>query len=98
MGARESWFQRAWVRLEFAHRISWRDRHALNYCMLLPGPEAQQLCVYIGWLLHHTWGGIVAGSLFVLPSAFAILAARKVRSPSLDPEDPPSKFVEPATK
>ncbi|HEX6733586.1 MAG TPA: chromate efflux transporter [Azonexus sp.] len=45
-----------------------RFLHALNYCMLLPGPEAQQLAIYIGWLLHRTWGGIVAGSLFVLPS------------------------------
>jgi len=51
-----------------------RFLHALNYCMLLPGPEAQQLATYIGWLLHRTWGGIVAGTLFVLPS-FAILAA-----------------------
>lgn len=46
-----------------------RFLHALNYCMLLPGPEAQQLAVYIGWLLHRTWGGIVAGTLFVLPGA-----------------------------
>jgi chromate transporter len=46
-----------------------RFLHALNYCMLLPGPEAQQLSVYIGWLLHRTWGGIVAGALFVLPGA-----------------------------
>ena len=45
-----------------------RFLHALNYCMLLPGPEAQQLAIYIGWLLHRTWGGIVAGVLFVLPS------------------------------
>jgi len=45
-----------------------RFLHALNYCMLLPGPEAQQLATYIGWLLHRTRGGIVAGSLFVLPS------------------------------
>lgn len=45
-----------------------RFLHALNYCMLLPGPEAQQLATYIGWLLHRTWGGIVAGGLFVLPS------------------------------
>jgi chromate transporter len=45
-----------------------RFLHALNYCMLLPGPEAQQLAIYIGWLLHRTWGGIVAGALFVLPS------------------------------
>src|SRR6187397_428260 len=49
-----------------------RFLHALNYCMLLPGPEAQQLAIYIGWLLHRTWGGIVAGSLFVLPSAFIL--------------------------
>jgi chromate transporter len=45
-----------------------RFLHALNYCMLLPGPEAQQLATYIGWLMHRTWGGIVAGGLFVLPS------------------------------
>ncbi len=51
-----------------------RFLHALNYCMLLPGPEAQQLAVYIGWLLHRTWGGIVAGTLFVLPSFLSILA------------------------
>lgn len=47
--------------------------HALNYCMLLPGPEAQQLAIYIGWLLHGTLGGIVAGCLFVLPSVFILL-------------------------
>jgi chromate transporter len=46
-----------------------RFLHALNYCMLLPGPEAQQLSIYIGWLLHRTWGGIAAGTLFVLPGA-----------------------------
>lgn len=51
-----------------------RFLHALNYCMLLPGPEAQQLTIYIGWLLHRTWGGIVAGSLFVLPGFLSILA------------------------
>ncbi len=51
-----------------------RFLHALNYCMVLPGPEAQQLAIYIGWMLHRTWGGIVAGVLFVLPSLF-ILAA-----------------------
>jgi chromate transporter len=49
-----------------------RFLHALNYCMLLPGPEAQQLATYIGWLLHRTWGGIVAGSLFFLPSMFVL--------------------------
>ena len=51
-----------------------RFLHALNYCMVLPGPEAQQLATYIGWLMHRTWGGIVAGALFVLPS-LAILVA-----------------------
>ncbi len=51
-----------------------RFLHALNYCMLLPGPEAQQLAVYIGWLLHRTAGGLVAGSLFVLPGFLSILA------------------------
>ncbi|MGL4960193.1 MAG: chromate efflux transporter [Inquilinus sp.] len=51
-----------------------RFLHALNYCMLLPGPEAQQLAVYIGWLLHKTRGGLVAGLLFVLPGAIAIMA------------------------
>src|SRR5262247_2781639 len=45
-----------------------RFLHALNYCMLLPGPEAQQLATYIGWLLHRTWGGLAAGLLFILPS------------------------------
>ena len=45
-----------------------RFLHALNYCMVLPGPEAQQLATYIGWLMHRTWGGIAAGMLFVLPS------------------------------
>ena len=49
-----------------------RFLHALNFCMLLPGPEAQQLAIYIGWLLHRTRGGIVAGALFVLPSAFIL--------------------------
>lgn len=51
-----------------------RFLHALNYCMVLPGPEAQQLAIYIGWLLHRTWGGIVAGTLFVLPSLFILVA------------------------
>ncbi|MGJ4914543.1 chromate efflux transporter [Bradyrhizobium sp. SZCCHNR3003] len=50
-----------------------RFLHALNYCMLLPGPEAQQLATYIGWLLHRTTGGIVAGTLFILPGIFAIM-------------------------
>ena len=51
-----------------------RFLHALNYCMLLPGPEAQQLAIYIGWLLHRTKGGLVAGTLFVLPGFLAIMA------------------------
>ncbi|WEX86593.1 chromate efflux transporter [Sinorhizobium garamanticum] len=51
-----------------------RFLHALNYCTLLPGPEAQQLAIYIGWLLHKTKGGLVAGMLFVLPGAVAIMA------------------------
>lgn len=51
-----------------------RFLHALNYCMLLPGPEAQQLATYIGWFLHGTWGGVVAGALFVLPAALILWA------------------------
>ena len=51
-----------------------RFLHALNYCMVLPGPEAQQLATYIGWLMHRTWGGIVAGGLFVLPSLLILIA------------------------
>ncbi|MDQ5881258.1 MAG: chromate transporter [Pseudomonadota bacterium] len=50
-----------------------RFLHALNYCMVLPGPEAQQLATYIGWLMHRTWGGVVAGVLFVLPSLFILI-------------------------
>jgi chromate transporter len=51
-----------------------RFLHALNYCMVLPGPEATQLATYIGWMMHRTWGGVIAGCLFVLPS-LVILAA-----------------------
>lgn len=51
-----------------------RFLHALTYCTLLPGPEAQQLCTYCGWLLRGTWGGIIAGALFVLPGVVALLA------------------------
>jgi chromate transporter len=51
-----------------------RFNHALNYCMLLPGPEAQQLATYIGWLMHRTPGALVAGGLFVLPSLFILIA------------------------
>ncbi len=50
-----------------------RFLHALNYCMLLPGPEAQQLAIYIGWLMHRTLGGIAAGAFFVIPSIFVLL-------------------------
>jgi chromate transporter len=50
-----------------------RFLHALNYCMLLPGPEAQQLAVYIGWLMHRTWGGLLAGTLFVLPGYVSLM-------------------------
>src|SRR3954449_1658119 len=55
-----------------------RFLHALNYCMLLPGPEAQQLAVYIGWLLNGTAGGLIAGTLFVLPGLVALLAMAAV--------------------
>ena len=51
-----------------------RFLHALNYCMMLPGPEAQQLATYIGWLMHRTWGGIIAGTFFVLPSLLILIA------------------------
>jgi chromate transporter len=50
-----------------------RFLHALNYCMLLPGPEAQQLATYIGWLMHRTLGGVAAGLLFVLPSLLLMM-------------------------
>src|ERR671938_465613 len=51
-----------------------RFLHALNYCMLLPGPEAQQLATYVGWLMHRTLGGIMAGGVFFLPGLVFILA------------------------
>jgi chromate transporter len=63
---------------EIVERRRWisngRFLHALNYCMLLPGPEAQQLAIYVGWLLHKVRGGLVAGIAFVLPSFFVMLA------------------------
>src|SRR5687767_2308092 len=63
---------------ELVERRRWiserRFLHALNYCMVLPGPEAQQLATYIGWLMHGTRGGIVAGALFVLPSLAILIA------------------------
>jgi len=64
--------QIAMMHTELVERRRWiseqRFLHALNYCMVLPGPEATQLAIYIGWLMHRTWGGIIAGALFVLPS------------------------------
>jgi chromate transporter len=68
--------QIAIMQQELVERRKWvsteRFLNALNYCMLLPGPEAQQLAIYIGWLLHRVVGGIVAGSLFVIPSIFVL--------------------------
>ena len=70
--------QIAIMHTELVERRRWisekRFLHALNYCMLLPGPEAQQLATYIGWLMHRSWGGLVAGGLFVLPSLFILIA------------------------
>jgi chromate transporter len=70
--------QIALMHAELVVRRRWiserRFLHALNYCMLLPGPEAQQLATYIGWLMHRTWGGIAAGVLFVLPSLLILIA------------------------
>ena len=70
--------QIALMHRELVEKRKWIDEerflHALNYCMLLPGPEAQQLATYVGWLLHRTPGGIAAGTLFVLPGFFAILS------------------------
>jgi chromate transporter len=70
--------QIALMHRELVEKHGWLDEkrflHALNYCMLLPGPEAQQLAVYAGWLLHKTRGGIVAGALFVLPGALLMWA------------------------
>ena len=69
--------QIALMHQELVERRRWiserRFLHALNYCMLLPGPEAQQLATYLGWLMHRTWGGVVAGCLFVLPSLLILI-------------------------
>lgn len=69
--------QIAIMHTELVERRRWisekRFLHALNYCMVLPGPEAQQLATYIGWLMHRTAGGIAAGALFVLPSLFILI-------------------------
>ncbi len=67
---------------ELVRRRRWiserRFLHALNYCMVLPGPEAQQLATYIGWLMHRSWGGVMAGVLFVLPSLLILIALSAV--------------------
>ena len=83
------WFKLGWISFggpagqiaimhqELVERRGWiserRFLHALNYCMLLPGPEAQQLATYLGWLMHRNLGGIIAGVLFVLPSFFILV-------------------------
>src|SRR5437879_7043769 len=70
--------QIAMMHTELVDKKRWIDYalclHALTFCMLLPGPEAQQLAIYIGWLLHKTRGGIAAGALFVIPSIFILWA------------------------
>ena len=70
--------QIALMHTELVEKRKWIDNehflHALNFCMLLPGPEAQQLAIYIGWILHKLRGGIVAGALFVIPSIFILWA------------------------
>jgi chromate transporter len=84
------WFKLGWVSLggtaahiaimhdDLVEKKRWISNasflHALSHCMILPGPEAQQLAIYIGWKLHGKWGGVVAGTLFVLPSMFVLLA------------------------
>ena len=84
------WFRLGWIsfggpagQIAIMHRELVDERrwisesrflHALNYCMVLPGPEATQLATYIGWLMHRTWGGLVAGILFVLPSLAILIA------------------------
>src|ERR1700722_1724623 len=84
------WFKLGWISFggtaahiaimhdELVQKKRWisngRFLHALSHCMVLPGPEAQQLAIYIGWKLHGKRGGIVAGTLFVLPSMFVLLA------------------------
>jgi chromate transporter len=89
MQALAFWFKLGFIsfggpagQIAIMHRVLVQERrwisearflHALNYCMLLPGPEAQQLATYIGWLMHRTWGGVVAGVLFVLPSLFILI-------------------------
>ncbi|MEB3353696.1 MAG: chromate transporter, partial [Cyanobacteriota bacterium] len=88
------WFQLGWVSFggpagqiallhrELVDRRRWlserRYLHALNYCMLLPGPEAMQLATYLGWLMHGVPGGLIAGGLFVIPSVFVLTALASV--------------------
>src|SRR5580692_8489172 len=90
MAALGFWFKLGWISFggtaahiaimhdELVEKKRWisneRFLHALSHCMILPGPEAQQLAIYIGWKLHGKRGGIVAGALFVLPSMFVLLA------------------------
>ncbi|MGB7541196.1 MAG: chromate efflux transporter, partial [Burkholderiales bacterium] len=70
--------QIAMMHQDLVERKRWiserRFLHALNYCMVLPGPEATQLATYIGWMMHRTWGGVIAGGLFVLPSLAILIA------------------------
>lgn len=84
------WFKLGWISLggtaahiaimhdDLVEKKRWISNasflHALSHCMILPGPEAQQLAIYIGWKLHGKWGGVIAGTLFVLPSMFVLLA------------------------
>jgi chromate transporter len=88
------WFQLGWVSFggpagqiamlhsELVDRRRWlserRYLHALNYCMLLPGPEAMQLATYLGWLMHGVPGGLIAGGLFVIPSLFVLTALASI--------------------
>lgn len=69
--------QIALMHRELVEKHQWiseeRFLNALNFCMLLPGPEAQQLSIYLGWLMHKTWGGLIAGLLFILPGFLCIL-------------------------
>lgn len=83
------WFKLGWISFggpaaqiaimhqELVERRRWisekRFLHALNYCMILPGPEAQQLATYLGWLMHKSWGGVIAGLLFILPALFILM-------------------------
>ena len=83
------WFKLGWISFggpaaqiaimhqELVERRRWisekRFLHALNYCMVLPGPEAQQLATYLGWLMHKSWGGVIAGLLFIMPGLLILI-------------------------